>query len=238
MASATQLTANDAAILGALFDAEASLTGHALISSAGGTGIYDSKTTAQVQRLEREILLDMNSENPPLPSIQAAIINLGKLIEVYPDYASAYNNRAQARRMLTEIDHTLEDANTMPLIFSDLARAIALASPPNPTATVSPEQAKVLASAHTHRAYLLYRASRSEDFGKAVRRVEAMSTRDKDGLEEMASRDFSAGGRYGNRIAKQLAVQTNPYAKLCGSIVKEALRKEMEDYFSGPGQAV
>ena len=49
-----------------------------------------------------------------------------------------------------------------------------------------------------------------------------------DQLEEMASRDFFFGGQYGNEIARQLAVQTNPYAKMCGAIVKEALRKEVE----------
>jgi hypothetical protein len=49
-----------------------------------------------------------------------------------------------------------------------------------------------------------------------------------DRLEEMASHDFFLGGRYGNKAAQQLAVQTNPYAKMCGAIVKEAMRKEVE----------
>lgn len=47
-------------------------------------------------------------------------------------------------------------------------------------------------------------------------------------LEELASRDFMMGGRYGNEIARGLAVATNPTAKLCGSIVREAMRKEFE----------
>ena len=45
-------------------------------------------------------------------------------------------------------------------------------------------------------------------------------------LEEMASRDFFMGGRFGNKVAQQLAVQTNPYAKMCGAIVQEAMRKD------------
>jgi hypothetical protein len=45
----------------------------------------------------------------------------------------------------------------------------------------------------------------------------------------MASRDFMLGGRYGNQIAKALAVATNPTAKLCGSIVQEAMSKEFGD---------
>ena len=48
-----------------------------------------------------------------------------------------------------------------------------------------------------------------------------------DELEEMASKDFAAGGRYGDERAKQMAVKTNPYAKMCGAIVKEAMKKEM-----------
>ena len=49
-------------------------------------------------------------------------------------------------------------------------------------------------------------------------------------LEELAGRDFALGGRYGNKTARQLSVQTNPYAKACGAIVKEALRKERDEF--------
>jgi len=49
-------------------------------------------------------------------------------------------------------------------------------------------------------------------------------------LEEMASWGFQLGGRYGNPVAKQMAVRTNPYAKLCGAIVREAMREEMEGW--------
>ena len=45
-------------------------------------------------------------------------------------------------------------------------------------------------------------------------------------FEEAASRDFMMAGRYGNEIGKGLAVSTNPTAKLCGEMVKEAMRKE------------
>ncbi len=44
--------------------------------------------------------------------------------------------------------------------------------------------------------------------------------------EENASRDFMVGGRYGNEIAKALAVAANPTAKLCGEMVREAMKKE------------
>lgn len=49
-------------------------------------------------------------------------------------------------------------------------------------------------------------------------------------LEDMASKDFFLGGRYGNKIARELSVKTNPYAKMCGAIVQEAMRMEREEY--------
>jgi hypothetical protein len=52
-------------------------------------------------------------------------------------------------------------------------------------------------------------------------------------FEENASRDFVMGGRYGNQIAGKLAVGANPTAKLCGEMVREALRRE----FGGGGVA-
>lgn len=52
-------------------------------------------------------------------------------------------------------------------------------------------------------------------------------------FEAAASRDFALGGRYGNEIAKGLAVATNPTAKLCGQIVREAMKKEYGPAFEG-----
>jgi len=51
---------------------------------------------------------------------------------------------------------------------------------------------------------------------------------DADQLEELASHDFQDGGKFGNEVARQMAVMTNPYAKMCGAIVKEAMKKEIE----------
>jgi hypothetical protein len=45
-------------------------------------------------------------------------------------------------------------------------------------------------------------------------------------FEEGSARDFHLGGSFGNTISRVMAVHTNPYAKLCGSIVKEAMRNE------------
>jgi hypothetical protein len=98
---------------------------------------------------------------------------------------------------------------------------------------MSSVQARLLADAHTHRGYLLLKAARVKKqrarsgSGEAVG-PECIRELSVDRLEEMASHDFFLGGRYGNKAAQQLAVQTNPYAKMCGAIVKEAMRKEVE----------
>ena len=44
--------------------------------------------------------------------------------------------------------------------------------------------------------------------------------------EEAASRDFQISGRYGGEIGRALGVAINPTAKLCGVMVREALRRE------------
>lgn len=49
---------------------------------------------------------------------------------------------------------------------------------------------------------------------------------DKPELEELASRDFAAAARYGDDVAREMSVRTNPYAKMCGSIVRNALVEE------------
>jgi hypothetical protein len=41
------------------------------------------------------------------------------------------------------------------------------------------------------------------------------------------------GGRYGNEVAKALAVSMNPTAKLCGEIVKDAMRRVLNGGMDG-----
>ncbi|KAK4550033.1 hypothetical protein LTR36_003000 [Oleoguttula mirabilis] len=229
MASATQLSGNDSAVLGALFDPEASL------SSAYRTGksddsAYDDHTLQHIRESEREALLLINTANPSSAHLQSSIAELDTLIKRYPEYASAYNNRAQARRMTYNGDELLEHHDAINSILADLALAIRLASPSNDTDAVSSGTAEVLAAAYTHRAFMLYKASKLDKPSTTLAGVKGMAGLDGEQLEEIASRDFAAGGRYGNKVAKQLAVKTNPYAKLCGNIVKEAMRREFEIY--------
>ncbi|EQL01058.1 Ribosomal protein L27e [Ophiocordyceps sinensis CO18] len=108
-----------------------------------------------------------------------------------------------------------------------LERSIALLSPATPHTPLSPQAARTLSMAHTQRAAIYLRtckllSDRRLDLDES--RPEAQWT--KLNFEEAASRDLAYGGRYGNQIAKGLAVSVNPTAKLCGQIVREAMKKE------------
>ncbi|KAK4628984.1 hypothetical protein CLAFUW4_08594 [Fulvia fulva] len=167
----------------------------------------------------------------------AALAILDDLINSHPDYASARNNRAQLRRWRFGDRNTLCQRKACfnnsrragaTAAVADLKSAITLASPDRPQDAVSPTQGRLLAQAHTQLGAIYYAAFKDleEDPDMEVAELEsAVWTKDK--FEEEASRLFYLGGLYGNEVAKALAVHTNPHAKLCGSIVKEAMRKEL-----------
>ncbi|KAK4180357.1 hypothetical protein QBC36DRAFT_320419 [Triangularia setosa] len=177
-----------------------------------------------------------------------AVASLDQLIQEYPQYASAHNNRAQARRRLYGDAVLISDAPKLPqallqnvddterigvgkVLLEDLDRAISLLTPTTRHPRLSPQVAKTLSNAHTQRAAIYLMTSKLM-LTKSVlvdeERPEAKWSKIE--FEEHASADFAMGGRYGNNIAKGLAVSTNPTAKLCGQMVREAMKKEY-----GPG---
>lgn len=238
------LTTNDSAVLQALFDAESSPSNGITINPSlppfPAHLNIDPTLHETLKAREITIVRTLASPNPTPETIQSAIDQLSTLITEHPTYPPAYVNRAQALRMListhnggqaeeTETDlFTPQNAETVSSLLSDLGEAIGLATPRSPADPVSEVQARLLADAHTHRGYLLLRLAKVKKSGEAFEGTGRWSQLDADRLEEMASRDFFFGGRFGNKVAQQLAVQTNPYAKMCGAIVKEALRKEVE----------
>ncbi|KAK4130840.1 hypothetical protein BT67DRAFT_452073 [Trichocladium antarcticum] len=178
------------------------------------------------------------------------VSRLGELVQSHPQYASARNNRAQALRRLYGDSMLVADAprNSQALLQSvddgerieaaktvlgDLDHAISLLTP-KPYSRLSPQVARTLSNAHTQRAAIYLMTSKllvSKSVSMDAQRPEAQWT--KLDFEERASRDFAMGGRYGNEIAKGLAVSTNPTAKLCGQMVREAMKKEYgSDYAS------
>ncbi|PGH17386.1 hypothetical protein AJ80_04842 [Polytolypa hystricis UAMH7299] len=193
-------------------------------------------------------------------TIETAISKLSSIITNEPKYASAYVNRAQALRMLIDFEKQQQqqqeervDSSVVPQpssetstststaqIFADLSQAITLLSHPAQTG-ISSLHARILANAYTHRAYLLYKAARSSSSPSSSSSSSTttppqadlpthLQTLPAEKLEDMASWDFQAGGRYGNDVARQMGVQTNPYAKMCGAIVREAMRKDIEEW--------
>lgn len=236
---AAALTTNDSAVLQALFDAESSPSSATTIDPALPPFPANTDITPEVHDSlhirEQAIINSLQSqEDISRPTIQSAIEALTALITEYPGYASAYVNRAQAFRLLAGDSSTYGDQDKSILterLLADLGRAVTLSTPASssPTAAVSAVQARVLADAHTHRGYLLLQAARAKSRDDEEEEEEGGFVTGKSGpeLEELASRDFFFGGRYGNKVAQQLAVQTNPYAKMCGAIVKEAMREEV-----------
>jgi hypothetical protein len=237
----SQLTPNDSAILSALFDPESSPSSNSsiLISDTPSLPHISSALLPTLRAHEALAIRPLNTQSPNLTAIETAIRDLSSLIEAYPDYAPAYLNRAQATRLRLESGTSSKffTIATLPLttqLFSDLGTAITLITPATSTAPISSLQADLLANAHTHRGYLLLKAASASDL-LPLALPPTLTDLSSTALEELASRDFALGGRYGNKIARQLSVQTNPYAKACGAIVKEALRKEREEFATSVG---
>ncbi|KAJ5994217.1 hypothetical protein N7451_009941 [Penicillium sp. IBT 35674x] len=251
--SRPSLTSNDAAVLQALFDAESSPSSGVTVDSSlppwPATVNLSQEDLLLVKNREIEIIRELQpSMNPTSKDVESAVNKLDDLLAQYPTYPPAYTNRAQALRMLVDLqsnditgtgngsDDTLftpQAAEVSSRILADLGQAITLATPASPADPLSSGQARLLADAHTHRGYLLLKAARvkkTQALQAEVVGPDRLRRLGADQLEEMASRDFFLGGRYGNKVAQQLAVQTNPYAKMCGAIVKEAMRKEIEEY--------
>ncbi|KAK0626039.1 hypothetical protein B0T14DRAFT_423608 [Immersiella caudata] len=200
-----------------------------------------------IQKLETQ-----NVQQKSTPESNADIIEryrdcvarFGELIEQHPHYASARNNRTQALRRLSGDSMLVAQAPQPPqallrevgdaqrlemarTVLGDLDQAIILLTPAGRYPRMSPQAARTLSLAHTQRAAIYLATSKLMELGfvpMPTGRWEENWSKIK--FEENASRDFAMGGRYGNEIAKGLAVSTNPTAKLCGQMVRGAMKKE------------
>ncbi|KUI60643.1 hypothetical protein VP1G_07814 [Cytospora mali] len=205
-----------------------------------------------VQQAELQFAgLRPKTEADPLDLYKKCLAGLSTLISANPSYASARNNRAQASRRLFGDGMLVMgvEPSDKPLVarsdpeemlsagsrtLSDLDTCISLLTPTGPQPRLSRQAAKTLSSAHTQRAAIYLQTSKMLAKGGVVK-VEPERREiswQKIDFEEAASRDFALGGRYGNDIAKGLAVSTNPTAKLCGQMVREAMKKEYGPAFT------
>lgn len=218
--------------------------------------VSDASVYERVIQKEREIVLAMQQLELQLAGLRPKTVaepqqeyrdllsKLGDFISEHPNYASARNNRVQAVRRLYGDTMLLQDAAVDPqrllqspgpderqqmaeMALDDLDTAIRLLSPTMAFAAVSPQAAKTLSSAYTQRAAIYHTTGKRIGEDKAaVGGARREAHWDRAAFEEAASRDFALGGRHGNEIAKGLAVSTNPTAKLCGQMVREAMKKE------------
>jgi hypothetical protein len=196
----------------------------------------------ETRYMQQQFSPESNAE--VIESYRDCVARFGELIEQHPHYASARNNRTQALRrlcgdsmlvaqvpqppqaLLREVDELqrLEMART---VMSDLDQAIMLLTPAGRYPRMSPQAARTLSLAHTQRAAIYLATSKLMELGSvSVPAGQREANWSKIEFEENASMDFAMGGRYGNEIAKGLAVSTNPTAKLCGQMVREAMKKE------------
>ncbi|EQB55087.1 hypothetical protein CGLO_05017 [Colletotrichum gloeosporioides Cg-14] len=218
--------------------------------------ITDTSVYERVIQKEREIILSMQqlelqmaglrpkTSIEPVQEYRALLSKLEGFISEYPNYASARNNRVQALRrlygdtlLLAEAPVTSQRLVKHPNVaelslqakvaLEDIERSIVLLTPRTIHGAMSPQAAKTLSLAYTQRAAIYHMTAKLVPrFKVRVDEGRRESNWSKLEFEEAASRDFALGGRYGNDIAKGLAVSTNPTAKLCGQMVREAMKKE------------
>ncbi|EME79663.1 uncharacterized protein MYCFIDRAFT_37789 [Pseudocercospora fijiensis CIRAD86] len=242
--SQAQLSKADAQVLAQVFDPESAPTKVEVIIDPElptDRHVQDQEKLSQLKAREKEAisLIDEaeKQKSTKETAYRDALSILDDLIEANPDYASARNNRAQLRRWMygdrntlcqTRSRRDLERQSAGEAAVTDLQSCIEFASPARQQDAVSPSQGRLLAQAFTQLGALYYAASKDLDRDPAAESVDfGGEVWSQSRFEEEASRLFYLGGLYGNEVAKALAVHTNPHAKLCGSIVKEAMRKEL-----------
>lgn len=232
MASATALSLGDKMVLSRIFDPESSASSPIIpIDSTlpSDPHILESEKLQKLQQKEVEVIKSAetaialpDSDNSKLETLLSARAQFDVILRESPSYASAYNNRAQLNRIVLPLcKEEAEKRTLLADIHSDLSSAIRLSAPAGPAAGLSPRQAKILSQALTQRGTMYFAASSDKSAWWG-----AEEDWKKEDLESLAQRDFFEGGRAGSEVAREMAVRTNPFAKLCGSILKEAMKRE------------
>jgi len=125
-------------------------------------------------------------------------------------------------------------------VVKDINTSTQLASPVGAGAAVSPNQARLLSQAWTQRGAIFWGLAKKSKPNKLPRKEDDIYSKsdrlegqpenwrswDSMRLEEEGSRSFFMAGMYGSEIGRTMAVKTNPYARMCAGIVKEAMRSE------------
>ncbi|RPA74800.1 hypothetical protein BJ508DRAFT_418455 [Ascobolus immersus RN42] len=256
MASATGLSSHDSSVLLRLFDPEltpnqplAAATSPSpaistILSPSGNEVLpYEPtlepsllKSLEEVEKTAIRLSEQALATPSPLEKLYEAKKLLDGLVHSHPTYASARNNRAQLSRLiLTELAKSntpLDSRRSIILELKlDLDTAITSLTPPS-TSTAQPSEKalKILSNAHTQRGTLYFLASESPaDYWEEM--SEEQWNAEKEKLADLAHKDFTMGSKLGNELAKEMSVRTNPYAKLCGSMLKGVMKAEIDAYY-------
>jgi hypothetical protein len=248
MAQVASLTTNDLKILDAVFDPESApeapkIDVNPILPSDPQIRNLSLLTALRAQELSAIRLVEAYNPSKDSPARKhttylEALHILSGLIADHPTYASAYNNRAQLRRwrygdrgVLVHAANAKEADSEMGRCAAedaiwDLDLVISLASPAPAVNAVSPSQGKLLAQAWTQRAAIFWGAAKDLEGGGVVMAGSKWELWDRTRFEEEGSRCFFMAGLFGSPVGKAMAVVANPHARLCGNIVKEAMRRE------------
>lgn len=183
----------------------------------------------KLQSQEHSIINKCGGTFVSAESLKQAINQLTALIHSHPTYSSAYNNRAQVLRLLYGDDLHSEEIKSTTL-WSDLCTAIKLELPEQPNIKVCDFQARVLRAGYAQRGYLTWKAAKraNQKLSNAGNLPEELKGLTQSEMEDKARADLELAGRYGDQEAMKMAVSANPYARLCGNIVQEAMKVEIE----------
>jgi hypothetical protein len=249
----SQLSKADSKVLAQVFDPESGPDRPEVIIDPylpADRHVVDADVLEQLKMREKDAIRlieqfeksESRTDHDRQGAYRKALSLLDEIVNQQPCYASVLNNRSQLRRWYFGDRNLLIQARTESEserevaargTLRDLKQCTNLASPLKPADAVSAAQGRLLAQAYTQLGALYYAAAKdlnnTPPGNGTVEPIDAtIEAWTKEDFEEEASRLFYLGGLYGNEVAKALAVHTNPQAKLCGNIVKEAMRKEME----------
>src|ERR1700742_5103075 len=175
VASSASLSRGDEQILNQVFDPESSPEAAIVTIDASlpaDPHIHDNNVLKGLKKQELEAirLVEEYSQKPQLSSTSKstseqdlnketiydkALDILSTLIAQHPNYASAYNNRAQLRRwrygddLMSYASNDKELQSALIAVISDLQEAIRLSSPFGTNTSVSPQQSKLLIQSWT-----------------------------------------------------------------------------------------
>jgi len=237
------LTENDGVVLHQIFDPESAPPQVVLVDESLPS--LPLKQEAELQEEEKSIIRQVETalklslnDSKRSELLSNASRRLTCLLAAHPDSPSLLNDFAQLHRfrhgdhnIVSTPQHSIdqatadEAANTLRY----LAKAIKLLSPSSPIMGISPTQARILSQAHMQRGAMYYAAAKDLPEGcikNSTIMVTALQDWSRTDFEEAASRDFFMAGRYGDEMGRALAVHSNPTAKLCGQMVRDAMRIE------------